>query len=283
MFQKINNYFSYNKEKYENIIDDPKSKAWVFFDRLIIALVFLFLLILMIESIWTFWTDYMKELYILDAIISIIFAVEYFYRFLRSKHKINFFFKPIRIIDLLSFLPFLLWFVTAWKYLWVLKILRSLRVLRLVKRLPLTSGFIKSLKLYLDEYKAVFTLYLVVLFLGSFFVYFVEKDINWDMFKNIPEALRWGLVTTTTVWYWDIYPITPIWKTIWSILLFVWPLLGWLVSAVTVMVFMESSANIDKQRNRRWKMCYKCKTRNPKEANYCMKCGQDLLVKQESL
>jgi hypothetical protein len=37
------------------------------------------------------------------------------------------------------------------------------------------------------------------LFLGSFFVYFVEKDINPLQFATIPDALWWGLVTTTTV------------------------------------------------------------------------------------
>jgi hypothetical protein len=48
-------------------------------------------------------------------------------------------------------------------------------VFRLVEKIPLTSGFIKSLKDYLDEYRAVFLLFFITLFIGSFFVYYFEQ------------------------------------------------------------------------------------------------------------
>jgi ribosomal protein L40E len=48
------------------------------------------------------------------------------------------------------------------------------------------------------------------------------------------------------------------------------------------MVFMETSANVDKEKNKRWKVCHRCKTRNPKDANYCMKCWNELHIKHES-
>jgi len=275
MLEKLKLLFSYNKEKYENILDDPNSKVGSFLDTIILSLVILFPFVLTFESIWNNSAIYIKEIYIFDAVISIVFAFEYLYRFIRSRKKWTFLITPMRIIDLLSFLPFFLGFFAAWWFLKVLRILRALRVLRLVKRIPLTAWFIKSLKDYLDEYRAVFTLYLVILFLGSFFVFYVEKDLNSEQFASIPHALWWGLVTTTTVWYWDISPITPMWKAIWSVLVFLWPLLWWLISAVTIMVFMETSNNSDKEKHIRWKICHRCKTKNQKDSNFCTKCWFD--------
>jgi len=202
LIEKLKLAFSYNKEKYENILDDPNSKSGVFFDSIILILVIIFPFVLIMESIGYNSYLFAKEIYIFDAFISCVFAIEYLYRFLKSKKKIKFLYTPMRVIDLLSFLPFFLGFIAAGEFLKVLRILRALRILRLVKRIPLTSGFIKSLKDYSDEYRAVFTLYIIILFLGSFFVYFVENWVPWTYFTSIPQALWWGLVTTTTVWYW---------------------------------------------------------------------------------
>jgi voltage-gated potassium channel len=55
---------------------------------------------------------YEKELLYFEAFISIVFAIEYLYRFFRAKKKLNFLITPIRIIDLISFLPFFLGFIT---------------------------------------------------------------------------------------------------------------------------------------------------------------------------
>lgn len=270
--------FSFNSKKYENMLDDPKSKWGVFFDRIIMFLVIIFPFALIFESIWTNSVVFSKHLFFFEAFISWVFALEYFYRLYNSKDKISFIYNPMRIIELLSFLPFFLGFVAVWNFLKTLRILRVLRILRLMRRIPLTAGFIKSLRDYADEYRAVFTIYFIILFLGSFFVYFVEKDIVWTNFKTIPDALWRGLVTTTTVWYWDMAPVSTLWKSVWSILVFLWPLLWWLISAVTVMVFMETSASQERKKEHiRWKLCLKCKNKNSRLANYCMYCWEEYI------
>ena len=217
MVEKIKTLFSFDREKYDCMLDDPNSKTGVFLDKIILFLVLFFPLILIFESIWNNAFTYIDEIYILDAIISVIFAFEYFFRFFETSNKAKFLRNPMRIIDLLSFLPFFLWFVIIWNYLKILRILRVLRILRLFKKIPLTAWFIKALKDYSDEYRAVFTLYFIILFLWSFFVYYVEKWVIWTDFKSIPDALWWGLVTTTTVWYWDMVLKTTFWKILWSI------------------------------------------------------------------
>ncbi len=276
MFKKLKKALKYDKDKYKNILEDPNNRIWVFLSKLITYLIIVFAAVLAFESIWNNVEIYKKEIYIFEAFISIIFAVEYFYRFCRAKKKLNFLISPIRIIDLISFLPFFLNLAFG-EYLLVLRLLRILRILKLIKDIPLTAWFVKSLKDYKEEYKAVFILFLITLFISSSYVYFLEKDIIWTNFTSIPMALWWGLITMSTVWYWDMIPVTNAWKIIAWFLVFVWPLILALASAITVMVFMDTAKKNEVEwHSRRWKKCSRCHEKNPKNANYCMKCGKDL-------
>lgn len=276
MIKKLKNLFIYDTNKYENILDDPNSKFGSFLDKFILILVILFPLVMIFESLDRNYLIYKDELFIFEIFISFVFAIEYIYRFLKAKVKYNFFINPLRIIDLLSFAPFFLWLFSWWFMLQIIKVLRIFRIFRLFKRIPLTSWFLNSLKNYYDEYIAVFTLYFVILFIGSFFVYLAEKDVIWTTFNSLWDSLWWWLVTTATLGYWDMVPQTINWKMFWSVLIFLGPLLWWLISAVTIMVFMETSKRLEKENDPlRWKkMCNRCKTRNPKKSNYCIKCWE---------
>jgi uncharacterized paraquat-inducible protein A len=60
-----------------------------------------------------------------------------------------------------------------------------------------------------------------------------------------------------------------------SILVFIWPLILALWSAITIMVFMESAKKHEMtNESRRWKKCERCESKNPRSSNYCMKCGK---------
>jgi len=276
MFQKIKKYFEYDHRKYENILDSD-NKIWVFLRNFIFGLVIFFAFTLIFESVGHHEKIFYKELFYIDAFISTVFALEYIYRLIRARNKIKFIFNPMRIIDLLSFLPFFLGIFAAGDFLKILRLLRIFRILRVLKRIPLTNEFIKALKDYKEEYRAVFILFLVILFVGSFFVYFSEKYVPNTDFKNLPITFWWGLVTMSTVWYWDMVPTTNLWRIFASILVFLWPLIYWLASAITVMVFAETiKIHETKIENRRWKVCPRCEEKNPKSANYCMKCWKKL-------
>jgi ribosomal protein L40E len=82
----------------------------------------------------------------------------------------------------------------------------------------------------------------------------------------------------STVWFWDMVPTTNLWKIFASVLVFLGPLIYWLASAITVMVFAETIKNHEtKLENRRWKVCEKCGDRSLRCANYCMKCGNKFI------
>lgn len=279
MFTKLLHLTKYNASKYENILDDPNSKLGVFLESVLFYLILLFCFLIAVESIWDNATKYFKLFFIFDFFISSVFAIEYIYRGIKAKQKCKFLINPMRIIDLLSFLPFFLWFIASGSYLKIFRILRYFRIFRLIKKIPLSAGFIYSLKYYLDEFKAISSLYFTILFLGSTFVYYAEKWVNPNSFNSIPETLWWGLVTMTTVWYGDITPITVMGRVIWSILVFIWPLMWAIIWAITVVVFMDTAKYIEKQNNHRHKLCHRCKSRNVKEANYCIKCGESFIGK----
>jgi len=94
-----------------------------------------------------------------------------------------------------------------------------------MKRIPLTGGFLKSLKEYRDEYYAVFLLFFILLLLGSVFVYYFEKNMVGTDFTSVPMSLWWGLVTLTTVGFGDMVPMSYAGKAIASVMVFISPLL----------------------------------------------------------
>ena len=92
---------------------------------------------------------------------------------------------------------------TAWLLgvLWVLKVVPGIPGLRQLRRvLVLESGPLLS----------VLVIFLMVLFLASVAVYFLERDVQPATFGSVPAAMWWAVVTLTTVGYGDVVPITPL-------------------------------------------------------------------------
>ena len=92
---------------------------------------------------------------------------------------------------------------TAWLLcvLWVLKVVPGIPGLRQLRRvLVQESGPLLS----------VLVIFLMVLFLASVAVYYLERDVQPATFGNIPAALWWAVATLTTTGYGDIVPITPL-------------------------------------------------------------------------
>ena len=91
---------------------------------------------------------------------------------------------------------------TAWllSVIWLVKVIPAVPGLRQLRRvLVLESGPLLS----------VLMIFLIVLFLGSVAVYFLERDAQPGAFSSIPAALWWAVATLTTTGYGDVVPITP--------------------------------------------------------------------------
>jgi len=85
--------------------------------------------------------------------------------------------------------------------LWMLKVVPGVPGLRQLRRvLVVESGPLLS----------VLVIFLMVLFLASVAVHFLERDVQPATFGSVPAALWWAVVTLTTVGYGDVVPITPL-------------------------------------------------------------------------
>jgi len=190
----------FNRDRYDNFLDDPRNPLWVVISNIIFGLLLIFILVFIFESVGDNEVRYSDLLYKLNFTISFVFFAEYAFRLITTRSLKRFLHSPSRVIDLLSFLPFFLWVAAGADLGKFLRLLRVLSILRLIKKIPLTGWFLRSLKEYKDEYYAVFLLFFVALLIGSVFVYHFEKDVIWTQFSSVPASLWWGLVTLTTVW-----------------------------------------------------------------------------------
>lgn len=281
-----NDDISIEHKKPENILDNPKSKIWFILNLIIIFLILLSIAFIIFESIWDNSVNYSKFLFISDWIISTLFAIEYFYRFYYAKSKIKFGFWLMNIIDLLAFLPFFLEILFKSMmditFLKALRILRVFRIFKLIRHFKSVGYILAWLKKYKAEYEVWAILVVIMLLLSSILMYHIEWIAN-EWFSSIPQTIWWSIVTMTTVWYWDTYPITIAWKILWSIIILIWPMVIAMISSITVLVFFEVA---EKNRKEKLKLeikpCPRCFTKdNPIDSNYCRKCGKKLVTKKE--
>jgi voltage-gated potassium channel len=92
---------------------------------------------------------------------------------------------------------------TAWLLgiLWMFKVVPGIPGLRQLRRvLVLESGPLLS----------VLVIFLMVLFMASVVVYYLERDAQPAAFGSVPATLWWAVATLTTTGYGDVVPITPL-------------------------------------------------------------------------
>jgi voltage-gated potassium channel len=282
-FSKFQRFFHYDREKYENFLEDETSKIWKLGNFILDFLVIISIFIIILESINVYHLAYKSEIFVVNFIISTIFLFDYIYRFFKSVDKKHFFTSTLNFIDLLSFLPFFLSiafkFFFNLEFLVVLRVTRVFRVLRLLRNIPITVWFVHALKNYKDEYKAIFLLFWIIIFVVSTLVFEVETAVNPE-FSSIWKALWWGVVTAATVWYWDMIPITPTWRIIGTVVILLWPALFAIIWSITILVFTEVAHTQDKIKKWKVKICLYCERENELDANYCINCWKKYRLKK---
>lgn len=116
---------------------------------------------------------------------------------------------PMAIIDLLAVLPFYLSFMMHID-LRALRVLRVLRILKLSRYSLSISVIVAVVRNEARAIGAVLFVMIVVMVFSASLMYLAEHEAQPHVFRDIPTAMWWAVVTLTTLGYGDMVPITPL-------------------------------------------------------------------------
>ncbi len=262
------------KERLYEIVFGTTTRAGRNFDVVLLVLILISVLAVMVESMPGFHSDYTKELFYLEWGFTLLFTAEYLLRIIISPKPLRYIFSWWGIIDLISILPtFISPLLSGYASLRVVRAFRLLRIFRILKLSRFTSesqALAHSLKA--SYYKIMVFMFFVVMMmiLTGTLMYVVEGGKNG--FESIPASIYWAIVTTTTVGYGDITPVTVIGKVLSSVMM----LTGYAIIAVpTGLISVEMSRYKDDD-GIPDNPCDKCGHDNPFGSVYCNQCGSEM-------
>ena len=147
-------------------------------------------------------------LLLLEALVVAAFAADYTARLICAPHPLKYAFSFWGIVDLLAWLPAVVFFGFGMTAARVLRLVQLARILKLIRLARALDHMIEAVRGIRDQLLVFLMLTLIVLFLSAVGIYHFEHDAQPDVFASIPHALWWAVATLSTVGYGDIYPIT---------------------------------------------------------------------------
>ena len=144
----------------------------------------------------------------LDALIWVVFVLDYSVRLLKSESKREF--VLTHKLELLTIIPF----DSLFRAFRLVRLVKLLKLLKLVKVAVFFSTFVRKSKAFMktNNFHLVLLIVVVLNLAGAGLMYLVE-----DM--SFKDALWWSVVTTTTVGYGDVAPVTDMGRVVAAILM----------------------------------------------------------------
>ena len=188
------------------------------FDISIIILILLNIAAVTAASFNSFAAAHAVMLHRFEVFSIVIFTIEYLLRVLTADYKypdsktprVVYVFSAGAIIDLAAILPFYLPFVTGidLRFLRVLRLLRMFRIFKLGRYSESMTIIGRVLKKEKEKLLTTIILTVIMIFVASTIMYYVESPAQPEVFTNIIETTWWSIATFTTIWYGDMYPVT---------------------------------------------------------------------------
>jgi len=144
-----------------------------------------------------------------DIFVLVFFAVEYALRLWAAPSRRGYAFSFWGIVDLMAFLPMLLFYtfdtraVRAFRLVQVLRVLKFARYNRAIGRM---RGAFTDIR---DELTVALVAAAIILYLAAVGIWVFESESQPEAFGTVFHCLWWAVATLTTVGYGDVYLVTP--------------------------------------------------------------------------
>jgi len=259
------------RSRLHRIVFGVETRAGRLFDILLLWIILLSVAIVVFESIPEFGNQYSAAFIYVEWIFTILFTIEFVLRLWISPKPLAYLFSFWGVIDLMSILPTYLTMIgIGTHYTLVVRIFRLLRVFRVFKLVRFNreaASLANALRTSLYKISIFFMFILSIVILLGTLMYVIEGSEHG--FTSIPQSIYWAIITVTTVGYGDIVPGTVIGKLIASAAM----IIGYAIIAVpTGIVTSQMMRPGDEPL-----ICSLCDHKNPKDANYCNHCGDNLI------
>ena len=273
---KENNHYRYLKNtrnKLFIIIFGTDTKLGRLFDVILLYVILTSIFLVMLESVESISSSYGSLFYVLEWSFTIFFTIEFLLRLWISRRPLKYLFSFYGLVDFMAVIPtYLTLFYAGGSYLVVIRAIRLLRVFRILKlsrQLSESRVLVKALVSGRHKIMVFLGGVLALVIIMGTLMYLVEGSENG--FDSIPRSIYWAIVTTTTVGYGDIYPVTVFGQILAAALM----LMGYAIIAVPTGIV---SSELNKTSN---KIIYKKKIKCPScgkrkhnfKAHYCSRCG----------
>lgn len=189
---------------------------------------------------------------------SFVFLVEYLARIYTApslyrtkkpaKARTKYFFSFYGFVDFVAMLPCLLTYLlgdTSAVHLIILpNIFIIFKLLRHMRSFQIIGEALAKVK---DELITSYTACLIVVSFSAILMYYIERDAQPEVYRNIGDGFWWSIVAFTTTGYGDIYPVTFLGKFLGSIIC----LVGIAMIAIPTGIVSSSFMNLVQQREER--------------------------------
>ncbi|MFC1931155.1 potassium channel family protein [Chloroflexota bacterium] len=171
-------------------------------------LAILSVILIAVESLMTLSTGGMLAVYVFDALVCLVFAVEFVHRVRHSPKRAHFF--KTHSFEILAMIPaFAFQLLGAIPVIAVsLRLLRLVRVVRVVLVVARMTRFLRVSDRFVRRSSLIYLLVasLFIIFGGAIFATVLESQTPEAQITNFSDALWWSISTVTTVGYGDIVP-----------------------------------------------------------------------------
>lgn len=263
------------KHKIYMVVYDTDTREGKNFDVLVIAFIIASVGVVILESLSFFPPSFKSFLNVLEWVFTVFFTIEYLMRIYCDPKPSEYVFSFFGAVDLLATLPtYLSFFFPGAHGLLTIRIFRLIRVFRVFKLFSYWNEgeqLLLSLKASSKKIIVFFVFVLLLVICTGTMMYMVEGDVENTSFPDIPSSIYWAIVTTTTVGYGDITPVTSLGRFLSAFVM----LLGYTVLAVPTGIV--SAQMITDHKKRAAIPCPHChKPGNEPDAAYCKYCGSKL-------